>query len=224
MHIYKRSQTLTNWLWMSTLSGDEEMVQQDIEWAKKISLQIAEGLFGYTGIEKNEMARMLTHNEADTPSAADKGSLVARKRSIPVIAEDIKTGETFEFSSGKAAAAVLGVHRAAISQIISGKAKSAKGYRFRKVSKAEPKAKARAKAKSVAKPAARKNIAKKAAAPKRAKPAAKKSVRAKAKTATRQVRAKSVTKTAARKAPARKTTRKTVRTKKKAAAKSSTRA
>ncbi len=182
MHIYKQTQELSNWLWMGTLSDDEEKVQQDIEWAKKISLQIAEGLFGYTGIEKNEMARMLTYNEADTPPTAYKGNLVVRKRSKPVIAEDIKTGETLEFSSGKAAAAELGVHRSAISQVISGKAKSAKGYRFRKVSKAKPAAKARAKAKSVAKPAARKTTAKKAAAPKRAKPAARKSVRAKAKT------------------------------------------
>ncbi len=131
MHIYKRSQTLTNWLWMSILSGDEEMVQQDIEWAKKVSLQIAEGLFGYTGIEKNEMAKALTSNEADTPPTAYKGNLAARKRSKPVIAEDIITGETFEFSSGKAAAAELGVHRSAISQVISGKNKSTKGYRFR---------------------------------------------------------------------------------------------
>ncbi len=124
MHIYKQSQELTNWLWMGILSGDEEKVRQDIEWAKQISLQIAEGLFGYTGIEKYEMAKALTYNEADTPPTA-------YKRSKPVIAEDIKTGETFEFSSAKAAAAELGAHRSAISQVISGKAKSAKGYRFR---------------------------------------------------------------------------------------------
>ncbi len=124
MNIYKQSQELSNWLWMGILSDDEEKVQQDIEWAKKISLQIAEGLFGYTGIEKNEMAKALTYNEMDTPPTA-------YKRLKPVIAEDIKTGETLEFSSGKAAAAELGVHRSAISQVISGKAKSAKGYRFR---------------------------------------------------------------------------------------------
>ena len=72
-----------------------------------------------------------TYNEADTPPTAYKGSLVARKRSNPVIAEDIKTGETFEFGSGKAAAAELGVQRSTISEVISGKRKSAKGYRFR---------------------------------------------------------------------------------------------
>ncbi len=131
MHIYKQSQELSNWLWMGILSDDEAKVRQDIEWAKQISLQIAEGLFGYTGIEKNEMAKTLTCNEADTPTTAYKGNLVARKRSKPVIAEDIKTGKTFEFGSGTAAAAELGVHRSTISQVISGKVKSAKGYRFR---------------------------------------------------------------------------------------------
>ena len=131
MDIYKQSQVLSNWLWAGILSDDEEKVQQDIEWAKKISLQIAEGLFEYTGIGKNEMAKALTSNEADTPPTAYKGGLVANKRSKPVIAENIETGETFEFSSGKAARAELGVHRSAISQVISGKVKSAKGYRFR---------------------------------------------------------------------------------------------
>ena len=131
MHIYKQSQELSNWLWMGILSSDEEKIQQDIEWAKQISLQIAEGLFGYTGVEKNKMAEALTYKESDTPPTAYKGGLDARKRSKPIIAEDIKTGEIFEFSSGKAAAAELGVHRSAIGQIISGKAKSAKGYRFR---------------------------------------------------------------------------------------------
>ena len=129
--IYKQSQELSNWLWMGILSDDEAKVRQEIEWAKQISLQIAEGLFGYTGIEKYEMVKALTYNETDTPPTAYKGSLVARKRSKPVIAEDIKTGETFEFSSGAAAGAEFGVHRSAISQVISGKAKSAKGYRFR---------------------------------------------------------------------------------------------
>ncbi len=59
MHIYKQTQELSNWLWMCILSGDEEKVRQDIEWAKQIPLQIAEGLFGYTGIEKNEVAKSL---------------------------------------------------------------------------------------------------------------------------------------------------------------------
>ncbi len=70
-------------------------------------------------------------DEANTPPTAYKGSLVPRTRAKPVIAEDTKTGKTFEFSSGTAAAAALGVHRSAISQVISGKVKSAKGYRFR---------------------------------------------------------------------------------------------
>ena len=59
MHIYKQTQELSNWLWMGIHSGDEEKVRQDIEWAKQISLQISEGLFGYTGIEKNETAKAL---------------------------------------------------------------------------------------------------------------------------------------------------------------------
>ncbi len=59
MHIYKLTQELSNWLWMGLLSGDEEKVQQDIEWAKQIPLQIAEGLFGYTGTEENKMAKAL---------------------------------------------------------------------------------------------------------------------------------------------------------------------
>ena len=131
MHIYKQTQELSNWLWMGILSDDKKKVQQDIEWAKKISLQVAEGLFGYTGVEKNEMAKALTCNEAYTLPTAYKGSPVARTRSKPVIAIDIKTGETFEFSSGTAAAVELGVHGSAISQVVSGKRKSTKGYRFR---------------------------------------------------------------------------------------------
>ncbi len=83
MDIYKQSQVLSNWLWAGILSDDEEKVQQDIEWAKKISLQIAEGLFGYTGIGKNEMAKALTYNEADTPPTAYKGGRDARDRSNP---------------------------------------------------------------------------------------------------------------------------------------------
>ena len=59
MHIYKLTQELSNWLWMGLLSGDEEKVQQDIEWAKQIPLQIAEGLFGYTGTEENKMVKAL---------------------------------------------------------------------------------------------------------------------------------------------------------------------
>ena len=131
MHIYKLTQELSNWLWMGLHSGDEEKVQQDIEWAKQLSLQVAGGLFGYTGIGKNEMAKALTCNEAYTLPTAYKDSPVARTRSKPVIAIDIKTGETFEFSSGTAAAAELGVHRSAISLVISGKRKSTNGYRFR---------------------------------------------------------------------------------------------
>ncbi len=43
MHIYKRTQELSNWLWMGILSGDEERARQDIEWAKQIPLQRFKG-------------------------------------------------------------------------------------------------------------------------------------------------------------------------------------
>ena len=59
IHIYEQTQELSNWLWMGILSDDEAKVRQDIEWAKQISLQIAEGLFMYTGTEKIEMADAL---------------------------------------------------------------------------------------------------------------------------------------------------------------------
>ena len=59
MHIYKLTQELSNLLWMGLLSGDEEKFQQDIDWAKQIPLQIAEGLFGYTGTEEIELAKAL---------------------------------------------------------------------------------------------------------------------------------------------------------------------
>ena len=57
--------------------------------------------------------------------------LVAIARSKAVIASNIETGVETKFESAKAAGETLGVHRSAISQIISGKSKSAKGYSFR---------------------------------------------------------------------------------------------
>ena len=64
MHIYKLTQELSNLLWMGLLSGDEEKFQQDIDWAKQIPLQIAEGLFGYTGTEEIEVAKALRTMQA----------------------------------------------------------------------------------------------------------------------------------------------------------------
>lgn len=64
------------------------------------------------------------------PPKAFKGALVAKARSKPVIAINLETSSTREFDSAKAAAAELGVSRAAISHVIKGKLKSVKGYRF----------------------------------------------------------------------------------------------
>ena len=65
-----------------------------------------------------------------TPPAEFKGALVAKARSKAVVAIDITTGREQHFDSAKAAASVLGMSRAAISCVISGKLKTAKGYMF----------------------------------------------------------------------------------------------
>ncbi len=102
MHIYKQSQELSNWLWMGILSGDEEKVRQDIEWAKQISLQISEGLLGYSGIEKKAMAKSLRalqssqHRRggmADTDSRDGSLGLVSRIVTAYVANNIIPTSE-----------------------------------------------------------------------------------------------------------------------------------
>ena len=65
-----------------------------------------------------------------TPPAKFKGALVAKARSKAVVAIEIATGHELEFESAKAAASALGMSRAAISCVISGKLKAAKGYKF----------------------------------------------------------------------------------------------
>lgn len=65
-----------------------------------------------------------------SPPTDFKGALVAKARSKPVIAINLETNSTRKFDSAKAAAAELGVSRAAISYVIKGKLKSVKGYRF----------------------------------------------------------------------------------------------
>ena len=57
--------------------------------------------------------------------------LVAIARSKAVIATRIETGIEARFESAKSAGEALGVHRSAISQVIKGKSKSAKGFTFR---------------------------------------------------------------------------------------------
>jgi len=69
-------------------------------------------------------------NKDAQPPKAFKGALVAKTRSKPVVAINLETGATREFDSAKAAAAELGMSRAAISYVIKGKRKSVKGYKF----------------------------------------------------------------------------------------------
>lgn len=59
-----------------------------------------------------------------------KGALVAKARSKPVVAVG-PDGIEQPFTSAKEAAAVLGISRSAICQVIGGKKHAAKGYRFR---------------------------------------------------------------------------------------------
>jgi len=56
--------------------------------------------------------------------------LVAAARSKPIVAFHIATSERREFDSGKAAASELGMSRASISLVLSGKLKSCKGWTF----------------------------------------------------------------------------------------------
>jgi len=65
------------------------------------------------------------------PPAEFKGALVAKARSKSVVAIDMATGREQQFESAKAAASILGISRAAISFVISGRLKTAKGYKFR---------------------------------------------------------------------------------------------
>lgn len=70
-------------------------------------------------------------NPTEQPPPVRGSHLVAIARSKAVIATNIETRVEAKFESAKAAGEALGVHRSAISQIISGKSKSAKGFSFR---------------------------------------------------------------------------------------------
>ena len=65
------------------------------------------------------------------PPKEYRGALVAKARSKAVVATEMATGEEIRFDSAKEAALQLGMSRASISVVISGKLKSAKGYLFR---------------------------------------------------------------------------------------------
>jgi predicted XRE-type DNA-binding protein len=73
-----------------------------------------------------------THDGAEKPPTEYAGALVAKYKSIPVIAENIETGEIQRFANAKRASEALGIQRSSISNIIRGKRKNAKGYTFRK--------------------------------------------------------------------------------------------
>lgn len=70
-------------------------------------------------------------DETAPPPAEFKGALVAKARSKPVIAIHLTTGSEQKYSSAKAAAAELGISRAAISKAIKGELKAVKGFCFR---------------------------------------------------------------------------------------------
>lgn len=65
------------------------------------------------------------------PPKEYRGALVAKARSKAIVAIEIATGKEVRFNSAKEAALQLGMSRASISVVISGKLKSAKGYLFR---------------------------------------------------------------------------------------------
>jgi hypothetical protein len=67
----------------------------------------------------------------EQPPADFKFALVAKARSKPVVATEIATGRERRFESAKAAAETLGMSRASICYVISGKLNAAKGYKFR---------------------------------------------------------------------------------------------
>ena len=72
-----------------------------------------------------------TFSSTEQPPSVRGSQLVAIARSKAVIATKIETGIEARFESAKVAGEKLGVHRSAISQVIKGKSKSAKGFSFR---------------------------------------------------------------------------------------------
>jgi len=64
------------------------------------------------------------------PPEAFKFALVSKARSKPVTAKNLKNNEVVSFPSAKIAGEALGIPRSSISNVISGKIKSVKGFAF----------------------------------------------------------------------------------------------
>lgn len=65
------------------------------------------------------------------PPKEYKGALVSKARSKAIVAIEIATGKEVKYESAKVAALQLGMSRASISYVISGKLGYVKGYKFR---------------------------------------------------------------------------------------------
>ncbi|HET7085940.1 MAG TPA: hypothetical protein VFI23_14280, partial [Rhizomicrobium sp.] len=72
-----------------------------------------------------------SYKKTASPPKIFKGALVAKARSQPVMATHIASGIKRQFDSAKSAAQALGMSRASISHVITGKKKGAMGYKFR---------------------------------------------------------------------------------------------
>jgi len=72
-----------------------------------------------------------SYKKDENPPKEYKGALVAKARSKAIVATEMATGKEVRFSSAKEAALQLGMSRASISLVISGKLSSVKGYIFR---------------------------------------------------------------------------------------------
>jgi len=72
-----------------------------------------------------------SYKKNENPPKEYKGALVAKARSKAIIATEIASGKEVRFDSAKEAALQLGMSRASISFVISGKLKKIKGYIFR---------------------------------------------------------------------------------------------
>ena len=56
---------------------------------------------------------------------------VSKTMSIPIIATNLKTGESQEFYSSSECARQLGLHRSSITEVLKGRQKQTKGYTFK---------------------------------------------------------------------------------------------
>jgi hypothetical protein len=72
-----------------------------------------------------------SYKKYENPPKEYRGALVAKARSKAIVATEMATGKEVSFDSAKEAALQLGMSRASISYVISGKLGSVKGYKFR---------------------------------------------------------------------------------------------